>query len=338
MSDPNHKHSARSASSTEKQIGAAAQELDNQPITTRLRINQTSLKKLALIAGGYGLLILISVWLIYDLTHLSDVFNVSRWLFPVVVLLAFIFETMDSAAGMGFGTALAPLLLIMGFEPLQVVPVLLISESVTGLTSAAVHHEFKNVRFSLKNGANEATRLMLMITGFGIIAIIISVTLTYFAIELPGSAIKTYVAILVVLLGIVALARRFTKQTDTAYKPKRMIGFAFLGAFNKGIGGGGYGPVVTLGEIYSGVYEKSAPAIASLAEGLISIVGIITFFAISATGIELDFMLLPSALTGSILAAVASPYLVRVLPNRIFSYVIPAYAFIIGIILLFNLT
>jgi len=48
---------------------------------------------------------------------------------PIVIILAFLFETMDSFAGMGFGTGLTPLLLLMGYEPLQVVPILLISEA-----------------------------------------------------------------------------------------------------------------------------------------------------------------------------------------------------------------
>jgi len=64
-----------------------------------------------------------------------------------VIMLAFFFELMDSSAGMGFGTGLTPLLLLIGYEPLQVVPILLISESVTGFTTGIFHHEFENVKF-----------------------------------------------------------------------------------------------------------------------------------------------------------------------------------------------
>ena len=51
-------------------------------------------------------------------------------LIPLIILIAFIFEFMDSAAGMGFGTGLTPLLLILGYSPLQVVPTLLISQAI----------------------------------------------------------------------------------------------------------------------------------------------------------------------------------------------------------------
>ena len=64
----------------------------------------------------------------------------------LIILLAFLFESMDSMAGMGFGTALSPLLFLLGYNPLQIVPVILISESITGLTDTIFDHEFKNVR------------------------------------------------------------------------------------------------------------------------------------------------------------------------------------------------
>lgn len=317
-------------------IGASAQALDYLPLRARLRLESGSIRKLLLIGCAYLGVVALTIWLVQD--PLGAPPNTSAWLIPSVVLLAFVFETMDSAAGMGFGTALAPLLLAMGYDPLAVVPVLLICETVTGLISAGVHHEFENVRFSLPTGANDATRLMLLIAGIGVVAVISSIVLTYLAIAVPDSVIKTYVALLVLLMGCVAIVRRVAYRGATRYRPRRMIGFAALAGLNKGIGGGGYGPVVTLGEIYSGVYEKSAAAITSLAEGLVSLAGIAAFFAISAAGVELDFALLPSVIAGGALAAVASPYLVRILPNRLFSYLIPVYAAAVGVIVLIKLS
>lgn len=325
------------ATSSETAIGASARTLDSLPIQARLRLKRGSITKLLCLGGGYLLLIALTAWLVHTPAGVDSLQDVSGWFIPTVILLAFAFETMDSAAGMGFGTALAPLLLAMGYDPLTVVPALLISEAATGLVSAAVHHEFRNVRFSLRNSLNESTRLMLLIAGLGVFAVVASIVLVYLAIGLPDSVIKTYVALLVLLMAVVAVARRFRRRSPGTYKPRRMIGFAALAGFNKGIGGGGYGPVVTLGAVSSGVYEKSAAAITSLAEALVSIAGMATFFAISAAGVELDFALLPSLLTGSLLAAVLSPYLVRILPNRLFSYLIPLYAVAIGAIVLTQL-
>jgi uncharacterized protein len=248
---------------------------------------------------------------------------------PAVVLLAFVFETMDSAAGMGFGTALGPLLLALGYGPLAVAPALLLSEALTGLTAGGMHNEFKNAEFAIAWPPNPATKLVGLIAGTGIVAITFSVILTYFALDLPSSVIKTYVALLVIVMGLAGLARQYF-QPAAKYRPKRMLIFAALAGFNKGIGGG-YGPVVTLGEMYSGVYEKSAAAITSMAEGLVSIAGIITFLAIEMAGANLNFVLIPSLLAGSLIAGITAPYMVRVVPNRIFRYIIPTYAFLVGI-------
>jgi len=40
--------------------------------------------------------------------------------------LAFVCEFIDSSLGMGYGTSLTPILLLMGFHPLQVVPAVLL--------------------------------------------------------------------------------------------------------------------------------------------------------------------------------------------------------------------
>ena len=259
-------------------------------------------------------------------------------LIVIVIILAFLFETMDSCAGMGFGTGLTPLLFLMGYEPLQVVPILLMSEAITGLTSAIFHQEFENVNFKIKKPVSRETKVMLNIAIFGCFAILISVFLTYFAIKVDKLLIKTYVAILVIFMGIIAMIK--LKSKTQTYKPKLLTFFSALAGFNKGIGAGGYGPVVMLGQIFSGIYEKTATAIVSLSEGIVSIVGVGAFVlipVITNMPIEIDFFLLPSIFTGGFLAALVSPYMVRVFPNKIWKIIIPIYALAIGIYVLTGL-
>ena len=257
---------------------------------------------------------------------------------PLVVILAFLFETMDSCAGMGFGTGLTPLLFAIGYEPLQVVPILLISEAITGFTSGFFHHEFGNANFKIKKPINRETRVMLNIAVFGCFAIIISVFLTYYAIHVEKSIIKTYVAVLVIIMGIIALIN--LKVNSTNYKPKILTFFSALAGFNKGIGAGGYGPVVMLGQIFSGIYEKTATAIVSFSEGIVSVAGVGSFIlipVIKKLPIEIDFLLLPSVFTGGFIAALISPYMVRIFPNKIWKIIIPTYALAIGIYVLLQL-
>jgi uncharacterized membrane protein YfcA len=117
-----------------------------------------------------------------------------------IILLAFLFESMDSMAGMGFGTALSPLLFLLGYSPLQVVPAILISEAITGIIDTFFDHEFKNVRYSFRP-LNDATKIALIMAFFGCLAILASVLLGYLAIKFPTIVIKIYVAILVIFMG-----------------------------------------------------------------------------------------------------------------------------------------
>jgi uncharacterized membrane protein YfcA len=254
-------------------------------------------------------------------------------LFLVIIIFAFVFESMDSMAGMGFGTALSPLLFLLGYTPLQVVPTILISEAITGAIDTFFDHEFKNVQYSFRP-LNDATKIGLIIAFFGCLAIFTSILLGYFAISFPDIVIKIYVAVLVIFMGVSGLIRvKLRKIKFTKTHPGLMIGFSALAGFNKGIGGGGYGPVITMGQIFSGVYEKSATAIVSFSESIVSIVGILTFFLITFAGVNVDLILLPSIFTGGFLAALSAPYLVRIIPNKIWKYFIPLYAFGIGIYL-----
>lgn len=54
-------------------------------------------------------------------------------------------EYLDSSLGMGYGTTLTPLLLLLGFEPLAIVPAVLLSELVTGLAAGIMHHRDGNI-------------------------------------------------------------------------------------------------------------------------------------------------------------------------------------------------
>jgi len=249
----------------------------------------------------------------------------------LIIIFAFLFESMDSMAGMGFGTALSPLLFLLGYSPLQVVPTILISETITGIIDTFFDHEFKNVRYSFRP-LNDATKISLIIAFFGCLAIFASILIGYFAVKFPDVVIKTYVAVLVLFMGFSGFIRlKLSKIQRDHASPKLLIGFAALAGFNKGIGGGGYGPVITMGQIFSGVYEKSATAIVSFAESIVSFVGILTFYLISVAGVRVDLVLLPSLFTGGFIAALSAPYLVRVIPNKIWQYFIPVYTIGIGV-------
>lgn len=260
-------------------------------------------------------------------------YDTSYWYFvPHIVLLAFVFQAVDSTMGMGFGTAIAPLLIVMGLEPLEVVPMLLLAQFFSGVLAGWLHYDIGNVDFTLRPlNANMKALLLAIFTG--VIATMASIYLVYWAIEVPSEGIEAYIALTIIAMGVMIFFKPSVSWRDT-YRPRRLAGFALLGGISKGVAGGGYGPIITLGAIYAGIEEKSAVSIITLAEGMISLAGAAAFFALMWQGKAISFDLLPSVLTGSFLAAIISPFIVWLIPQRVFKYVLPGYAICIGLLIL----
>ena len=133
----------------------------------------------------------------------------------------------------------------------------------------------------------------------------------YVAISVPAWAIKVYIGVLVLAIGVylwVTLGKTFN------FSWPKLVGLGLLAAFNKGISGGGYGPLVCGGQVVSGVEEKSAIAITSLAEGLVCLVGVVLYRVTGSGGIDWGIAL--SLLVGAVLATPLAALTVKRLPMR----------------------
>jgi uncharacterized membrane protein YfcA len=192
--------------------------------------------------------------------------DVTVGLFLTVFALAFMAEFIDSAMGMGYGTLLTPILIIMGFDPLVVVPAILLSQAFGGMAASTFHHRFQNVRFDRQSPDFKA---FLVISGFGVLA---TVGAALLSIQLPSQVLRTYIGVLVLVMGGVILRNR-----SFTFTWKRLIAVGVLSAFNKGLSGGGFGPVVTGGQMLSGQDHRRAIGITTLAEAPICLTGFMTF-------------------------------------------------------------
>ena len=240
--------------------------------------------------------------------------------------MAAFFEFMDASAGMGFGTALTPILLVLGFDPKQIVPVVMIQQGVAGIVGAFLHREFENVEWKF-SPMSETVKLWIIIAVTGCIAVAVSICGVYKILHVDKVWIKLYVAILLLGMGISSV---ISAKKDHPYKPKKMIGFAALAGFNKGVGGGGYGPVVTVGGILSGVPVKSMLAVTAICEGTVSTFAIIVWLALLTSGVQIDYLLLPSFMIATMFSAVAAPYMTRVFPEKLWKIVVPAYCLFVA--------
>jgi len=218
----------------------------------------------------------------------------------IIIIMAFICEYIDSSLGMGYGTTLTPVLLLMGYNPLQIVPCILLSELITGLSAAFFHHKFKNSNFRFGGIDLKIAMVMAVCSILGTLAAV------FVALNLSKFYVKLYIGVLVLSMGILILA---TLKRTYKFSWKKISSIGILAAFNKGISGGGYGPLVTSGQILSGVESKSAIGITSLAEGLTCFVGVITYLAL--TNHTVDWSLSPSLILGAILSVPIAAYTVK---------------------------
>jgi uncharacterized membrane protein YfcA len=235
-----------------------------------------------------------------------------------ILILAFICELVDSTLGMGYGTTLTPIMLALGFEPIEIVPAVLCSEAITGIMAGVFHHEFGNV--DLRRGSPDF-KIAAVLTGCSVVGVLLA---TVIAINVPGWVVKLYIGVLVLALGLVIL---LNKKKDYDFSWKRIAGLGWLAAFNKGISGGGYGPVVTAGQVLSGVRGRKAVGITSLAEGITSIVGFGIYYY---SGITLNVTLLISLIIGAVISVPLSAYIVSRMPAGKLTYIIGGISTALG--------
>ncbi|MBP7216031.1 MAG: sulfite exporter TauE/SafE family protein [Candidatus Omnitrophica bacterium] len=262
-------------------------------------------------------------------------------LFLLIVALAFIGECLDSSLGMGYGTILSPLLIIFGFEPLAVVPAILISQALGGLTASIFHHRFNNVSFTFES---RDLKIAAAIIIFGVIAAIVGAST---AIRIPKVALKTYIGALVTIMGIIIL-----RNKRYIFSWKKIIGIGLISAFNKGISGGGFGPIVTAGQIISGQKHKAAIGVTTLAEAPICLVSFLTyvitvtlkespgaFFSISVkefaramvSSKSLHWELTLALVLGAILVAPLGPFITKRINEKKIHLALGALILIVGL-------
>jgi len=225
-------------------------------------------------------------------------------IFIIILLAAFVAEFLDTALGLGFGSVLAPVLLLMNYSPLAIIPAILFAEAFTGLLAGYLHHEFENVDF--KKGSQDR-KIVSMFLGVGILAVLIAVHLSS---SLPPVVSSIYLGFLVLSLGLF-VALNLKRRFQFSYFKLAIV--AVFAAFNKGFTGGGYGPVSMTGQIYSGVNSKRAVGITSLAEGTISLVGVIFYFILPYNAI---WDLVIPVFFGSLMAVPLAAYSLKYIKLR----------------------
>ena len=240
----------------------------------------------------------------------------------LIVPLAFACEFIDSSLGMGYGTSLTPILLLLGFEPLQVVPAVLLSEFVTGLTAAVCHHKANNVDF---NRASRDTKVAIVLSAFSVIG---TVGAVFLAIRLPADVLKIVIGAIVLSMGAFILA---TLRRTPRFAWRKISVVATVASFNKGLSGGGYGPLVMGGQMLSGIGVKNAIAITSLAEGVTCLAGIIIYLVFSK---HMDWTLALALLLGAVLSVPFAAITIKRISERKIKIIVAVVILLLGVLTL----
>jgi uncharacterized membrane protein YfcA len=265
-------------------------------------------------------------------------------LFIGVLVISALTEYMDATLGMGYGTTLAPILLLIGFSPMQVVPAILLAQFIAGIFAATLHHGAGNVSFDFKNDheheivkrlgklgyipRSKDSKVALVLAVCSVIGVIVAVVV---ALNLPEFYLKLYIGILVLTMGIIVMIKHKARHS---FSWKRIMGIGALASFNKGISGGGYGPLIVSGQILSGVNTKNSIGITALAEGVTCFVGVLAYIII---GTQVDWMLAPYLVAGSLISVPVSVYTVKRMPVKEFTLAIGMATALLGMLILVKL-
>jgi len=242
----------------------------------------------------------------------------------LVAALAFVLEIIDASFGMGYGTILTPAMLALGFDVLTVVPAVIASQLVGDFLAVFFHHQFKNVDMSVGSQHFKVGATLALFSLLGSVAAVL------FALNLSKFALNLYIGLLVIVVGIVVLV---TQEKSRDFSWLRLLFLGSIASFNKGLSGGGYGPIVTAGQILTGVDARAAIGITSMAEGVTCIAAVLTYVL---SGKPIDWNLAFALAIGVALSTPVAAFIVKKLESKHLKMIIGVCTLLLGALTIFK--
>lgn len=278
-------------------------------------------------------LILASISIVVLLNNQTfELQSVSSWLVLVALFFVSAFcEYIDSSLGMGYGTTLTPLLLTFGVIRQELVPAILLSELLTGFFSGIAHHKEGNVNLRLDKNIKTALLYLAIPSVIGVVA---ATVMSSQLKSIGEQYANLYIGIMIVAIGLFLIYSNVAKKktASSLSKPKLLI-LGTVAAFNKGVSGGGYGPLMTGGQMTAGVKEKQAIVITSLCECFTCFTGLVVFFML---GGKLNmFYTIPLCL-GSMMSVVPAAKTIKIVPEGLLKKTIGWATLLLGLLTLWK--
>jgi len=245
--------------------------------------------------------------------------------FYIVAVISFVSMYLNSALGMGYGITIIPIFLIFfGYNPVLVLAPVLTAQFLAEIGAGISHSEAGNIDFA---PGSQHFKVTMVLSGCGIIGAIAAVSLFVQLNQLNTSFVTLAIGAAVIVVGLIIL---LTLGRNFTFSWRKIVALGLIASFIKGFTGGGYGPIVTGGQLLCGVGGKQAIGIKSVAEGLTCLVAVMMLLA---SGEVHDMTLGYPLVLGAICSLPFSAYTVRQIGTKRVTTLIGIITITLGIIL-----
>ncbi|MES2734087.1 MAG: sulfite exporter TauE/SafE family protein [Bacteroidota bacterium] len=215
------------------------------------------------------------------------------------MLAGFLAQMIDGALGMAYGVTSSSILLGLGVSPAMASASVHVSEVFTTGISGLSHLKLGNVN----------RKLFRSLVLPGVIGAVIG---AYLLTNIDEKVIKPFVAVYLMIMGVVILRKAFKKQAE-AREQKNIAGLALFGGFMDAVGGGGWGPIVASTLLSKGHNPRFTIGSVNLAEFFIATAGAGTFVALIGMG---NWHIIAGLVIGGSFAAPFAAYLCKKLSAK----------------------
>lgn len=233
----------------------------------------------------------------------------------IFIVVGFIAQMIDGALGMAYGVSSNTFLLSLGIPPAIASASVHAAEIVVTAISGISHLSFGNV--------NKEIVKRLVIPG-----VIGGVVGAYILTAVPGDVIKPFIAIYLLIMGLVIILRAFREVKETEVKTTELLPLGLIGGFFDAIGGGGWGPIVTSTLVARGNNPRFSVGSVNFSEFFVTIAEVITFLALIGL---VKWQIILGLLIGGVIAAPLAAYICKRLPTRTLMIMVGALIIILSI-------
>lgn len=236
--------------------------------------------------------------------------------FLLFLLVGFGAQIVDGALGMAYGVVSSTVLLAFGVPPAAASASVHAAEVFTTATSAASHVAHRNVNWKMF-----VPLAIAGVIGGGLGAFVLT--------SIDGDTIKPFIIAYLGIMGLIILWRAWKGPSKTPTSPKLIAPLGLVGGFCDAAGGGGWGPTVNSALVGTGTEPRYSIGTVSTAEFFVTI-------AISATfvwallsgqwqntgGLMQHAAAVAGLVVGGVLAAPLAGWVVKLVPVRIFTWLV----------------